>query len=146
KVTAEDEEMRKHMQLIGKVSEFSYRSLPPVPPVPAAHASSSSTSRPVSTYSNTSDKERNSHRHGGASFSHGSIPEHGTPAARAPAPVAPEVHAMIDATHKTMATLLNKLEVYRLALEVTENPKEAQLLTNQIKNLMECLKACREVL
>ncbi|KAF9349071.1 hypothetical protein BGX34_002067 [Mortierella sp. NVP85] len=127
----DDEEMKRHMQLIGKVSEFSTRSLPPVPAVPA------SASRPTSTYSNTSDKERH-YRH----QPHPARPENAPPRASA----SPEVHAMIDATYKTMSTLLSKLEACRLALEVSESPKETHALTNQIKGLMECLKACREVL
>ncbi|KAF9402722.1 hypothetical protein BGX21_008983 [Mortierella sp. AD011] len=133
KMAADDEEMRRHMQFIGKMNELSSRSLPPVPPVPATH--NTSTSRPTSTYSNSSDKERHGrhhHHHGGAPTS--------------PRPLSPEVQAMVDATHKTMSTLLGKLEVYRLALEVAENPKESHALTAQIKGLMECLKACREVL
>ncbi|KAF9117107.1 hypothetical protein BGX27_003569 [Mortierella sp. AM989] len=131
KVTIDEEEMKKHIQLIGKMSEFSSRSLPPVPPVPVSH--NSAASRPISTYSNTSDKERHSRNH-----------HHGAPSS--PRPLSPEVQAMIDLTHKTMSTLLAKVEVYRLALELTENPKESQALTLQIKGLMECLKACREVL
>ncbi|KAF9404535.1 hypothetical protein BGZ94_004114, partial [Podila epigama] len=63
-----------------------------------------------------------------------------------PPPLAPEVLALVSATHKTIATILVKLEAYRQALELSENPKECQLLTVQIKGLMECLKACRETL
>ncbi|KAG0012662.1 hypothetical protein BGZ80_011597 [Entomortierella chlamydospora] len=133
KMAADDEEMRRHMQFIGKMNELSSRSLPPVPPVPATH--STSTSRPTSTYSNSSDKERHGRHH-----------HHQGGAPTSPRPLSPEVQAMVDATHKTMSTLLGKLEVYRLALEVAENPKESQALTAQIKGLMECLKACREVL
>lgn len=68
------------------------------------------------------------------------------PAPPPPAPLSPEVQALVAATHKTMATILVKLEAYRLALEVSESPKECQVLTAQIKGLMECLKACRETL
>ena len=63
-----------------------------------------------------------------------------------PVPLAPEVQALVSATHKTIATLLVKLEVYRQALEVSESPKECQVLTAQIKGLMECLSACRATL
>jgi hypothetical protein len=135
----DDEEVKRHMQLIGKVSEFSMRSLPPVPAVPPP-TYATSTSRPTSTYSNASDKERHS-RHQ-PTHPHPARPENAPPRASA----SPEVHAMIDATYKTMSTLLSKLEACRLALEVSESPKETHALTNQIKGLMECLKACREVL
>ncbi|KAF9435080.1 hypothetical protein BGZ76_006914 [Entomortierella beljakovae] len=61
-------------------------------------------------------------------------------------PLMPEVQLMVSASQKTMATLVSKLDAYRLALEVTENPTESQALTLQIKGLLECLKACRETL
>ncbi|GJJ74084.1 hypothetical protein EMPS_06442 [Entomortierella parvispora] len=149
RAASEDEETRKHLQLISKVSEFSSRSLPPVPPIPAAHASANSTSRPTSTYSNSSgntplDKERyhrplsahheNHHTQGSAAGSQPQPP---------PVPLAPEVQALVDATHRTITTLLTKVEVYRLALEMSDNTKECQVLTNHIKGLMECLRACR---
>ncbi|KAG0356326.1 hypothetical protein BGZ54_000768 [Gamsiella multidivaricata] len=144
KLASEDEDMRRHMQLIGKVSEFSSRSLPPVPPVPAVH--STSPSRPTSTHSNSSDKERHNRHHLHQTHaSQSNNNESSTP----PAPrnqSSPEVRAIIEATYKTMSTLLSKLEVYRLALEMSESPKESQVLISQIKGLMECLKACREVL
>ncbi|KAG0327544.1 hypothetical protein BGZ99_007382 [Dissophora globulifera] len=158
RVAAEDEEMRRAMQLIGKVHEFSARSLPPVPPVMGPP--SASISRPNSTYSNSSDKERSSRPHQQHPLPlppfHSNV-EGGAPApttaqaqaqAQAPPrpPVSPEVQAMVDATHKTMTTLISKLEVYRLALEVSESAKESQALASQIRGLMECLKACREVL
>ncbi|KAI1303885.1 hypothetical protein EDD11_005291 [Mortierella claussenii] len=139
KLGIDEEEMKRHMQLIGRVNEFSSRSLPPVPPVPAVH--STSVSRPTSTYSNSSDKER--HRRLYSSSHH--LLQH-NPGPSAPVPPSAEIQAIVDATHSTMATLLTKLEVYRLALEMTESPKESQLLAQQIKGLMECLKACRDVL
>lgn len=136
--------------MIGKVGEFAAKSLPPVPPVPVAPASSAS--RPTSTYSsssgyNSSDRERSQRHHTqNGSAPHSSHPEQN---ARIPAPsvpLTPEVQAIVTATHKTMATLLTKLELYRLALEVSENRKECHALANQIKGIMECLRVCREVL
>ncbi|KAF9579509.1 hypothetical protein BGW38_004203 [Lunasporangiospora selenospora] len=169
KLTSEDEEFRKHIQIIRKVGEFSNRSLPPVPgpplpqppsgPPPLVHGS-----RPTSTYSSSSshhmsENERSDRHH---SLRHGPGSTHqqqqtsqqqqsspngdGQAQAPPPAPLSPEVQALVSATHKTIATILVKLEAYRLALEVTENPKECQVLTNQIRGLMECLKACRETL
>lgn len=145
--------MKRHMQLIGKVGDFSTRSLPPVPAMPPT-PTSVSTSRPTSTYSNTSDKERQyryypylpSHSHPHHSHQQHQARSENAPPASSRVPTSPEVHALIDATYKTMSTLLSKLEACRLALEVSESPKETQALTNQIKGLMECLKACREVL
>jgi hypothetical protein len=131
------------MQLIGRISEFSSRSLPPVPPVPAMH--SSAPSRPTSTYSNSSEKERYG-RHQYCPQYHQNDNNGQTTTARVAPPPTAEVKMIIDASHKTMSTLLAKLEVCRLALEVAESPKECQALVNQIKGLMECLKACREVL
>ncbi|KAG0212303.1 hypothetical protein BGX33_003713 [Mortierella sp. NVP41] len=164
KLVSEDEEARKHIQIIRKGGEFSNRSLPPLPssgtppPPPAG-------SRPTSTYSNSSEyhpseselKHIRHPRHNltnGPSHQnlqhHASVnghgPEHNGPAPPPPAPLSPEVQALVAATHKTMATILVKLEAYRLALEVSESPKECQALTAQIKGLMECLKACRETL
>ncbi|KAG0257312.1 hypothetical protein BG011_004026 [Mortierella polycephala] len=160
KLAAEDDEARKHIQIIRKVGEFSNKSLPPVPSVPSSHLSS----RPVSTYSNSSEyhpsesekNEMRSHRqihsqrliHANLpppppGSNHIQPPDSNTPT---PAPLSPEVQALVAATHKTIATILVKLEAYRNALEVSENPKECQVLTNQIKGLMECLKACRETL
>ncbi|KAF9967552.1 hypothetical protein BGZ70_009093 [Mortierella alpina] len=150
KLASEDEETKKHLQMIGKVSEFSAKSLPPVPPVPLAPASSAS--RPTSTYSNSSgynssDRERSQRHHPqNAGASHSGHPEQN---ARIPAPpvlLTPEIQAIVNATHKTMATLLSKLELYRLALEVSDNPKECHALATQIKGIMECLRVCREVL
>lgn len=138
------------------MNEFSSRSLPPVPPVPTATTSS----RPASTYSNnSSDGNTNgtkdlhhhrSHRHhqhtpSNATSVSGSFPSP-SPAWPCPAPVSPEVQAIVTATHKTIGTLVVKLETYRQALEVTENLKECQALTAQIKGMMECLKACRDTL
>ncbi|KAF9949746.1 hypothetical protein BGZ72_008508 [Mortierella alpina] len=150
RLASEDEETKKHLQMIGKVSEFSSKSLPPVPAVPVAPASS--VSRPTSTYSsssgyNSSDRERSQRHHP----QNGSAPQSSHPEqnARIPAPsvpLTPEIQAIVSATHKTMATLLTKLELYRLALEVSENPKECHALANQIKGIMECLRVCREVL
>jgi hypothetical protein len=143
------------MQLIGKVGDFATRSLPPVPAMPPTPTSAPS-SRPTSTYSNASDKDRQHHRfhlpshfHPQLSIQHNNQvrSENAPPTPTSPrVSASPEVHAMIDATYKTMSTLLSKLEACRLALEVTESPKETHALTNQIKGLMECLKACREVL
>ncbi|KAF8923333.1 hypothetical protein BGZ58_003071, partial [Dissophora ornata] len=142
KLASEDEEMRRAMQLIGKVHEFSSRSLPPVPPALHHHNSLSSiSSRPTSTYSNSSDKERysrhllqshtthtpsNNHHHNNNHHHHNHNSENGTPPPSARVPISAEVQAIMDASHKTMLTLLSKLEVYRLALEVSENPKESQ--------------------
>ncbi|KAF9183313.1 hypothetical protein BGZ51_008130 [Haplosporangium sp. Z 767] len=162
KLATEDDEARKHIQIIRKVGEFSNKSLPPVPSVSAPHPSS----RPISTYSNSSEynpsendkHEMRPHRQIHSQrlihtnplppppgSSHSQAPENNT-AAPTPAPLSPEVQALVAATHKTIATILVKLEAYRNALEVSENPKECQVLTNQIKGLMECLKACRETL
>ncbi|KAG0277873.1 hypothetical protein BGZ95_005166 [Linnemannia exigua] len=167
RLASEDEEMSTHIQLIGHVGEFSSRSLPPVPPVPAIHSSHSSTpSRPASTYSNSSgyspsDKERSSSRavnqqqqqqNGIVSYSsHSHQHHHGGPPSLAPAPpvptpLSPEEEAVVQATHKTISVLLVKLEMYRSAFEVSDNPKESQALANHIRGTMECLKACREVL
>ncbi|CAO3572637.1 unnamed protein product [Mortierella alpina] len=149
-LASEDEETKRHLQMIGKVSEFSAKSLPPVPPVPVAPASSAS--RPTSTYSNSSgynssDRERSQRHHPQtAGASHSSHSEQSGRIPAPPVPPTPEIQAIISATHKTMATLLTKLELYRLALEVSENPKECHALANQIKGIMECLKVCREVL
>ncbi|KAG0053257.1 hypothetical protein BGZ83_001427 [Gryganskiella cystojenkinii] len=154
KLASEDEETRRHLHMISKVNEFSSRSLPPVPPIPAAHAPSGP-SRPTSTYSNSSgyvplDKERYhrpllNHKESNASLS-GATTTATTGTQPPPVPLALEVEALIEATHRTITTLLTKVEVYRLALEVSDNQKECQLLTNQIKGLMECLRACRECL
>ncbi|KAG0024216.1 hypothetical protein BGZ81_007788 [Podila clonocystis] len=157
KLASEDEETRRHLQLIGKVNEFASRSLPPVPPVPT-HSTTSS--RPASTYSNNSSdgntgtkdhphrshsRRHHQHTHSNATSVSGSFPSP-SPAWPSPAPVSPEVQAIVTATHKTIATLVVKLETYRQALEVTENLKECQALTAQIKGMMECLKACRDTL
>ncbi|KAK3834607.1 MAG: hypothetical protein JOS17DRAFT_737182 [Linnemannia elongata] len=151
KLASEDEETNSHIQLIGHVNEFSSRSLPPVPPVPAIHSSHSNPStpsRPASTYSNSSgyspsEKERSSssrnHQH---NIGHFSI----LPAPPAPTPLSPEEEAVVHATHKTISVLLVKLEMYRSAFEVSDNPKESQALANHIRGTMECLKACRQVL
>ncbi|KAG0220028.1 hypothetical protein BGX31_011109 [Mortierella sp. GBA43] len=149
KLACDDEEAKRHMQLIGKVGDFATRSLPPVPAMPLT-PTSAPPSRPTSTYSNASDKERRfhlpSHFHPQLSIQVRTS-ENAPPTPTSPrVSASPEVHAMIDATYKTMSTLLSKLEACRLALEVTESPKETHALTNQIKGLMECLKACREVL
>ncbi|KAF9981729.1 hypothetical protein BGZ75_006918 [Mortierella antarctica] len=164
KLASEDEEARKHIQIIRKVGEFSNKSLPPVPssPFPAPPQGS----RPVSTYSSSSEYhpsegERHEttrplrhyhsqrlnqvHNPPSTSASSGPHSENSTPAPP-PAPLSAEVQALVVATHKTIATILVKLEAYRQALEVSESPKECQVLTNQIKGLMECLKACRETL
>ncbi|KAG0379741.1 hypothetical protein BGX24_011932 [Mortierella sp. AD032] len=169
RLASEDEEMSSHIQLIGHVGEFSSRSLPPVPPVPAIHSSHSSTpSRPASTYSNSSgyspsDKERSSSRaanqqqqqqqqNGGVSYSNLSHHHHHNghpsiaPAPPVPTPSSPEEEAVVHATHKTISVLLVKLEMYRSAFEVSDNPKESQALANHIRGTMECLKACRQVL
>ncbi|GJJ74832.1 UPF0148 protein [Entomortierella parvispora] len=157
KLASEDEEARRHIQIIRKVGEFSSRSLPPVPV-----SVSAATSRPASTYSNSSEyhpsenerpeKHSRHHHHQRSGYGHGhgasSIQpgqSHDAPAPP-PAPLAPEVQALVSATHKTIATLLVKLEAYRQALEVSESPKECQVLTAQIKGLMECLSACRATL
>ncbi|KAF9213980.1 hypothetical protein BGZ59_004535 [Podila verticillata] len=164
KLASDDEETRKHINIIRKVGEFSSKSLPPVPPgsgssVPLPAGPPPLSSRPTSTYSNSSgyhpteDNRIFSHpsqRHA-AQHQHQSPPQqyyhqNGTDASPPPPPLAPEVLALVSATHKTIATILVKLEAYRQALEVSENPKECQLLTVQIKGLMECLKACRETL
>ncbi|KAG9327023.1 hypothetical protein KVV02_006500 [Mortierella alpina] len=150
KLASEDEETKRHLQMIGKVSEFSAKSLPPVPPAPVAPASSAS--RPTSTYSNSSgynssDRERSQRHHAqNAGASHSSHPEQNARIPAPPVPLTPEIQAIVSATHKTMATLLTKLELYRLALEVSENPKECHALANQIKGIMECLRVCRGVL
>ncbi|KAG0087790.1 hypothetical protein BGZ92_006985 [Podila epicladia] len=156
-LASEDEETRRHIQLIGKMGDFSSRSLPPVPPV-ATHSTTSS--RPASTYSNNSSDgntgtkdlphrshSRRHHQHtpSNATSISGSFPSP-SPAWPSPAPISPEVQAIITATHKTIATLVVKLETYRQALEVTDNLKECQALTAQIKGMMECLKACRDTL
>ncbi|KAG9062605.1 hypothetical protein KI688_004907 [Linnemannia hyalina] len=175
KLASEDEEARKHIQIIRKGGEYSSRSLPPVPSGPAPPAGS----RPTSTYSTSSEyhpsegerpelknirppRYNNPNYHAnGASHLHQQQQQHASmngtgseqqqqlhngPAPPPPAPLSPEVQALVAATHKTMATILVKLEAYRLALEVAESPKECQALTAQIKGLMECLKACRETL
>ncbi|KAF9544018.1 hypothetical protein EC957_000287 [Mortierella hygrophila] len=160
KLASEDEETNSHIQLIGHVNEFSSRSLPPVPPVPAIHSNHSkhsTSSRPASTYSNSSgyspsEKERSSssrthnqhssHQHYQHHIGHSSI----LPAPPAPTPLSPEEEAVIHATHKTISVLLVKLEMYRSAFEVSDNPKESQALANYIRGTMECLKACRQVL
>ncbi|KAF9956735.1 hypothetical protein BGZ72_002528 [Mortierella alpina] len=163
KLASEDEEARKHIQIIRKVGEFSNKSLPPVPgsPVPAPPQGS----RPASIYSSSSEyhpsegerhetrplrhyhSQRLGHVHNPPSpaVSSGPQSENSAPAPP-PAPLSAEVQALVTATHKTIATILVKLEAYRQALEVSESPKECQVLTNQIKGLMECLKACRETL
>ncbi|CAO3565843.1 unnamed protein product [Mortierella alpina] len=164
KLASEDEEARKHIQIIRKVGEFSNKSLPPVPgsPVPAPPQGS----RPVSTYSSSSEyhpsegerQETRPLRHyhsqrlnqvqihnSPSPAASGPHSENSAPAPP-PAPLSAEVQALVAATHKTIATILVKLEAYRQALEVSESPKECQVLTNQIKGLMECLKACRETL
>ncbi|KAG0338091.1 hypothetical protein BG000_004566 [Podila horticola] len=147
KLASDDEETRKHMNIIRKVGEFS------------------SNSRPASTYSNSSGYHPNEdnriyshpsqrhaaqhqHQHQHQAHPHQYYHQNGTDANSPPPPppLAPEVLALVSATHKTIATILVKLEAYRQALEVSENPKECQLLTVQIKGLMECLKACRETL
>ncbi|KAF9120541.1 hypothetical protein BGW39_011295 [Mortierella sp. 14UC] len=151
RLASEDEEMNGHIQLIGHVGEFSSRSLPPVPPVPAIHSSHSSStpSRPPSTYSNSSgyspsDKERSSPSR--AVHSHHSGYPSIAPAPSAPTPLSPEEEAVVQATHRTISVLLVKLEMYRSAFEVSDNPKESQVLANHIRGTMECLKACRQVL
>ncbi|KAF8939189.1 hypothetical protein BGZ58_010445 [Dissophora ornata] len=156
KLGFEDEEARRHIQIVRKVGEFSNKSLPPVPSGPGSCGSP----RPMSTYSNSSDyhpsegerheiKPTRNHsisRHGNAlGISTHQNAESNAPAPP-PAPVSPEVQALLTATNKTIATILIKLEAYRLALEISESPKECQVLTSQIKGLMECLKACRETL
>ncbi|KAF9189147.1 hypothetical protein BGZ51_009813 [Haplosporangium sp. Z 767] len=141
KLASEDEETRKHLQMIGRVNEYSARSLPPVPPVPQGYSSSSS--RPTSTYSSSSEKERTHYSYHGHS-AHYNTPTTAHPPA--PAPLSPEVQAIVNATHKTISTLIVKLEHYRHALEESESPKECQALANQIKGIMECLKSCRDVL
>ncbi|KAG0254908.1 hypothetical protein BGZ95_005909 [Linnemannia exigua] len=169
KLASEDEEARKHIQIIRKGGEYSNRSLPPVPS--GAHPPAGS--RPTSTYSTSSEyhpseterpdvRQIRPPRHNTAREQHANGPNHlqqqqhaslngsgsetSGPAPPPPAPLSPEVQALVAATHKTMATILVKLEAYRLALEVSESPKECQALTAQIKGLMECLKACRETL
>ncbi|KAF9129149.1 hypothetical protein BG015_004235, partial [Linnemannia schmuckeri] len=154
KLVSEDEETNSHIQLIGHINEFSSRSLPPVPPVPAIHSNHSTTSRPTSTYSNSSgyspsEKERSSSRAHHQHFSH---QQHQvghssmSPAPPAPTPLSPEEEAVVHAAHKTISVLLVKLEMYRSAFEVSDNPKESQALANHIRGTMECLKACRQVL
>ncbi|KAG0037059.1 hypothetical protein BGZ82_003232 [Podila clonocystis] len=165
KLASDDEETRKHMNIIRKVGEFSSKSLPPPPSgfssVPLPPGPPPASSRPTSTYSNSSGYHPNednriynlpSQRHA-AQHQHQAPPHqqyyHQNGDANSPPPpppLAPEVLALVSATHKTIATILVKLEAYRQALEVSENPKECQLLTVQIKGLMECLKACRETL
>ncbi|KAF9402474.1 hypothetical protein BGZ94_004900, partial [Podila epigama] len=63
KLASEDEDARRHMNIIRKVGEFSNKSLPPVPPAPtgpappappAGHVPLPPGSRPTSTYSNSS--------------------------------------------------------------------------------------------
>ncbi|KAG0065370.1 hypothetical protein BGZ89_008380 [Linnemannia elongata] len=160
KLASEDEETNGHIQLIGHVNEFSSRSLPPVPPVPAIpsnHSNHSTPSRPASTYSNSSgyspsEKERSSssrthnqhssHQHSHHPNGHPSI----LPGPPVPTPLSPEEEAVVHATHKTISVLLVKLEMYRSAFEVSDNPKESQALANHIRGTMECLKACRQVL
>src|SRR5690554_1147041 len=127
--------------MIGRVNEYTARSLPPVPPVPQGYSSSSS--RPASAYSSTSEKERTHYSY------HGHSAHHNTPTTAhppAPVPLSPEVQAIVNATHKTISTLIVKLEHYRQALEESECPKECQVLAHQIKGIMECLKSCRDVL
>ncbi|KAF9918309.1 hypothetical protein FBU30_000273 [Linnemannia zychae] len=170
KLASEDEEARKHIQMIRKGGEFSNRSLPPVPSSLPPVAGS----RPTSTYSTSSEQHpseserpepkhilppRNGNNNNNSQYVNGSSHHNNQPyttvngsgsepngqAPPAP-PLSPEVQALVAATHKTMATILVKLEAYRLALEVSESPKECQALTSQIKGLMECLKACREAL
>ncbi|KAG0204021.1 hypothetical protein BGX28_003900 [Mortierella sp. GBA30] len=158
---SEDEESRRRLQLIGKVDEFAVKSLPPVPPV-VPTSPVSVVSRPTSTYSFSSERERSPrhlpyHHHQpqqqGISL-HSTQHDHNNNARisppqqqqQQPVPLSPEVQAIVNATHKTMSTLLSKLELYRLAMEVSDNPKECQALANQIKGIMECLKVCREVL
>ncbi|KAI8357557.1 hypothetical protein B0O80DRAFT_445211 [Mortierella sp. GBAus27b] len=154
RLASEDEEARKHINMIRKVGEYTSRTLPPVPMAPPPP-------RPMSTYSNSSDSDRHegklsrhasSHRHGsGLTSQQGSSAQlvegnPSTPPPPPPPPLSPEVQALVAATHKTIATILVKLEACRSALEVADSPKECQVLTNQIKSLMECLKACREAL
>ncbi|KAG0363205.1 hypothetical protein BG005_002354 [Podila minutissima] len=179
KLASDDEETRKHMNIIRKVGEFSSKSLPPPPPsgpgssVPLPPGLPPASSRPASTYSNSSGyhpnedsriynhpsqrhaaQHQHQHQHQQHQHQHQAPPhqqyyhQNGTDANSPPPPppLAPEVLALVSATHKTIATILVKLEAYRQALEVSENPKECQLLTVQIKGLMECLKACRETL
>ncbi|KAF9416037.1 hypothetical protein BGZ94_010312 [Podila epigama] len=169
KFMSEDDEPRRHVSLISRVNEFSAKSLPPAPTVPAPRSTTSS--RPGSTYSNSSSghgeshhqqqqhqqqnsrhmsKERShrnqhQHTHSNATSVSGSFPSP-SPAWPQPTPVSPEVQAVVEATHKTIGTLVVKVEVYRQALEASVNPKECQALTAQIKGLMECLKACRDTL
>ncbi|KAF9171646.1 hypothetical protein BGX21_006266 [Mortierella sp. AD011] len=158
KLAAEDEETRRHIQIIRKVGEFSNKSLPPVPsaPAPPPPAAAHNSSRPMSTYSNSSDhhpseferqeiRRHHSQRHGPPPPPPGHFNDNNVPAPPS-VPASPEVLALVNATYKTIATILVKLEVYRQALEITDNPKECQVLTSQIKGLMECLKACREAL
>ncbi|KAG0007723.1 hypothetical protein BGZ80_004323 [Entomortierella chlamydospora] len=158
KLAAEDEETRRHIQIIRKVGEFSNKSLPPVPSAPALPppAVAHNSSRPMSTYSNSSDhhpseperqeiRRHYSQRHGPPPPPPGHFNDNNAPAPPS-VPASPEVLALVNATYKTIATILVKLEVYRQALEITDNPKECQVLTSQIKGLMECLKACREAL
>ncbi|KAG0056012.1 hypothetical protein BGZ83_006625 [Gryganskiella cystojenkinii] len=161
KMASEDEEARRHIQIIRKVGEFSSKSLPPVP----GAVSLANVSRPTSTYSNFSDSHESERpeKHNRHYHHHSQRSGHGHHASSAlnsnaqplqaqdasappPVPLAPEVQALVSATHKTIATLLVKLEAYRLALEATESPKECQVLTGQIKGLMECLSACRATL
>ncbi|KAF9369571.1 hypothetical protein CPB97_003489 [Podila verticillata] len=164
KLASDDEETRKHMNIIRKVGEFSSKSLPPVPPgsgssAPLPAGPPPLSSRPTSTYSNSSGyhptednrifshpSQRHAAQHQHQSPPHQYYHQNGADASPPPPPLAPEVLALVSATHKTIATILVKLEAYRQALEVSENPKECQLLTVQIKGLMECLKACRETL
>ncbi|KAF9108316.1 hypothetical protein BGX29_001593 [Mortierella sp. GBA35] len=137
KLASEDDEMNGHIQMIEHVGEFSSRSLPPVPPVPpvpAIPSNRSTPSRPASTYSSSSgyspsDRERSS-----------------SPPPSTPAPLSPEEEAVVQATHKTILALLVKLEMYRSAFEVSDDPKESQAFANHIRGTMECLKACRQVL
>ncbi|KAG0211529.1 hypothetical protein BGX28_007753 [Mortierella sp. GBA30] len=174
KLASEDEEARKHLQIIRKVGEFSNKSLPPVPSAGPALPAAPLGSRPVSTYSSSSEYHPSEgerpepptrplrHHHSQRMNQYGPVSQHhqhqqqsagqssdvsnNAPAPPPPAPLSPEVQALVTATHKTIATILVKLEAYRQALEVAESPKECQVLTNQIKGLMECLKACRETL
>ncbi|KAG0305718.1 hypothetical protein BGZ98_003699 [Dissophora globulifera] len=153
KLASEDEDARRHIQVIRKVNEFTSKSLPPVPMGSAYH----NDSRPMSTYSNSSDHQYSENeRHDFRPQRHHSMHRHvqahrvqyseSSVATPPSSPVSQEVLSLVAATHKTIATILVKLEAYRLALEISDSPKECQVLTMHIKGLMECLKACRETL
>ncbi|KAK3823578.1 MAG: hypothetical protein J3Q66DRAFT_332242 [Benniella sp.] len=134
KLASEDEDTRRHM-IIRKVGEYSSKSLPPVP-------MGSPAARPISTYSSDGDRTEirpRSHMNQRRGETNG-------PPAPPPVPPSPEIQALASVTNKTIATILVKLEACRSALEVADSPKECQVLTNQIKSFMECLKACREAL